>query len=142
VFLVRFILYAGSVLLALVLLADWYWPATPATAAGNDQAEQTSLDKEILRIQSAQRWPQKVVFDTNLPAFVPPPALVASVPPVPQPPLKAAEALNKSVLSAHAEVGPLQTHRAPGKMARHRTFKPAAPHSGPYPIASAWSPWW
>ena len=140
-FLVRYFLYAGSVLLALLFLADWYWPATPTTVAG--QVQETSLDKEILRIRSAQKWPQKIVFDTTIPTIIPPPALVASIPPPPPPPFRAAEALNKSQLNAHAEVKPAaQAPTPPRKVARHRTYRPAPPQYGPYPVASAWSPWW
>jgi hypothetical protein len=143
VFLVRYFLYAGSALLALLFLVNWYTPAAPTTTA--DQAQQASLDKEILRIRSAQKWPQKIVFDTNIPSIVPPPALVASVPPAPPSPFKAAEALNKkSVLDAHAEAKLTpQAQRPPRKVAaRHRTYRPAAPQFGSYPVASAWSPWW
>ena len=142
-FLVRYFLYAGSVLLALLFLADWYWPAAPATVAG--QVEETSLDKEILRIRSAQKWPQKIVFDTNVPTIVPPTTLAADVPPAPPPPFKAAEELNKPVLNAHAEAKPaLKTQTPPRRLAaaRHRTPRPAAPPFGPYPVASAWSAWW
>ena len=119
---------------------NWYAPAAPTTAA--DQAQQASLDKEILRIRSAQKWPQKIDFDTNIPTIVPPPALVASIPPSPLSPLKAAEALNKSMLNAHAEARPVQ--KPPRRMAaaKHRTYRPAPPQTGAYPVASAWSPWW
>jgi hypothetical protein len=143
VFLVRYFLYAGSALLALLLLADWYWPAASTTVAS--QAQEASLAKEILRIRSAQKWPQKIDFDTNIPTIVPAPALVASVPPAPPPPFKAAEVLNKAVLDAHAEVkSAMQAQKPPRKVAavRHRTYRPAPPQVSPYPVASAWSPWW
>jgi len=140
VFLVRYFLYAGSALLALLFLVNWYTPIVPTTAA--DQAQETSLDKEILRIRSAQKWPQKIEFDTNIPTIVPPPALVASIPPAPPPPFKAAEALNNSVLNAHAEAKLAKAQTPPRKVARHRTYRPAPQQFGPYPVASAWSPWW
>ena len=143
-FLVRYFLYAGSALLALLFLVNWYGTAAPTTVAGDAQAQESSLDKQILRIQSAQKWPQKIVFDTSIPTIVPPPPLVASLPPVPPPPLKAAEALNKTVLNAHAEAKPAEkAQRPPRKVARHRTYRPAPQQfGGPYPVASAWSPWW
>ena len=139
-FLVRYFLYAGSALLGLLFLVNWYTPAVPTTAA--DQAREASLDKEILRIRSAQKWPQKIDFDTNIPTIVPPPALAASIPPAPPPPLKAADALNKSVLNARAEAKPVQAQTPPRKVARHRAYRPAPQQFGPYPVASAWSPWW
>jgi hypothetical protein len=139
VFLVRYFLYAGSALLALLFLVDWCLPGIPVT--GDSQLQETSLDKDILRIRSAQKWPQKIVFDTSIPTIVPPPALVASVPPAPPPPFKAADALNKSVLNAHAEARIAQAQTPPRKVARHRAYRPA-PQFGAYPVASAWSPWW
>ena len=139
-FLVRYFLYAGSALLALLFLVNWYAPAAPTTTA--DQAQQASIDKEILRIRSAQKWPEKIVFDTSIPTIVPPPALVARAP-APPPPFKAAEAVNNSVLNAHAEAKPQKAQRPPRKVAaRHRTYRPGPPRMGPYPVASAWSPWW
>jgi hypothetical protein len=142
VFLVRYFIYAGGALLALLLLAGWYWPAASVNTA-DDQAREASLNKEILRIRSAQKWPPKIDFDTNIPTIVPPPALVASVPPAPPPPFKAAEVANNSVLNAHAEARPSVKKKAtPRKVARYRTYKPAPQQFGPYPVASAWSPWW
>jgi hypothetical protein len=142
VFLVRYFLYAGSALLALLFLVDSHWPAAPTIAASDDQVQETTLDKQILRIQSAQKWPQKIVFDTSIPTIVPPPALVASVPPAPPSPFKAAEVPNKSVLNARAEAKPVQAQTPPRKVARRRAYKPAPPQVGAYPVASAWSPWW
>jgi hypothetical protein len=139
VFLVRYFLYAGSALLALLMLVNWYTPAVPTTAA--DQAQETSLDKEILRIRSAQKWPQKIDFDTNIPTIVPPRAPVAGIPPAPPSPFKAADALNNSVRNAHAEAKPVQAQKPPRKVARHRTYRPAPQQFGPYPVASAWSLW-
>jgi len=142
VFLVRYFLYAGSALLALLFLVSWYGPTAPTTIASDDQAQEVSLDKEILRIRSAQKWPQKIDFDTSIPTIVPPPAHVASIPPAPPEPFKAAEAVNKSILNAHAEAKPVQTPPRRVAAAKHRTYRPAPPQYGPYPVASAWSPWW
>jgi hypothetical protein len=139
VFLVRYFLYAGSALLALLFLVNWYMPATTAA----DQAQQASIDKEILRIRSAQKWPEKIVLDTSIPTIVPPPTLAATAP-SPPPPFKTAEALNNSALNAHAEEKPAKAKSPPRKVAavRHRIYRPAPPQFGTYPVASAWSPWW
>jgi hypothetical protein len=142
VFLVRYFFYAGSALLALLLISNWYWPA-PAVVTTDDQAQQTSMDKAILRIRSAQKWPKRIVFDTNIPTIVPPPTIVAKAP-SPPPPFKTAEALNNSELTAHAEAKPEEA-KAPARKvaaARHRIYRPATPQFGTYPVASAWSPWW
>lgn len=139
--LVRYFFYAGGALLALLLLVNWYSPAVSPTAT--DQAQEASLNKEILRIRSAQKWPQKIDFDTNIPTIVPPPTLTASIPPAPPPPFKAADAANKPALDAHAEAKPV-TQKPPRKVAavRHRAYRPAPQQFGSYPVASAWSPWW
>jgi hypothetical protein len=106
--------------------------------AGSDQMQESSLDKEILRIQSAQKWPQKIVFDTNMPTIIPSPALVANVPSPPT-----AKAVDKSLLDARAEAKPaVKAPTSPRKVARHRTNKLAPPQAGAYPVASAWTPWW
>ena len=142
-FLVRYFLYAGSALLALLFIAGWYGQV-PASVTSDDQAQETSVDKQILRIRSAQKWPQKIVFDTNIPTIVPPPALVATAPP-PPPQFKTAEALNNPELDAHAEAKPaVKVQRPPRRIAavKHRTYRPAPPQFGAYPVASAWSPWW
>jgi hypothetical protein len=138
VFLVRYFLYAGGALLALLFLVDRYSPVVPATVAGNDQTQETALDKEILRIQSAQKWPQKIVFDTDMPTIVPPAALVVNAPLPPT-----AEAVDKSLLDARAEArSAVKAATPPRKVARHRTNKPFPPQAGAYPVASAWTPWW
>jgi hypothetical protein len=135
VFLVRYFLYAGSMLLALLLFADRYWPAVPATVAGNDQVEQTSLDREILRIQSAQRWPQKVVFDTNLPTVVPPQPAAVTVPPS----AAATPVAEKSALTAFAEMKPVAQPQTPARKAVVRHKKPAPARVAADPVAPSWS---
>jgi len=149
VLLVRYFLFGGSVLLALLFVSGWYWPDARVTAASGDQAQEAPLDKVILRIHSAQKWPQKTVFDTSIPAIVPPPSSVV-IAPAPPPPLEAAAALDKSLLNAHAEAKHTAQPKTPVRRmaaARHRTYRtyrpaPAGFGFGPYPVASAWSPGW
>lgn len=68
--LARYFSFVGSLLLALLFLADWYFPkliAPPATAG---------VDKTIIRLHSAHKWPEATIFDTSLPTIVPPPTPV------------------------------------------------------------------
>ena len=70
--LARYFSVVGSLLLALLFAADWYFPkliAPPATAG---------VDKTIIRLHSAHKWPEATVFDTSLPTIVPPPATVVA----------------------------------------------------------------
>lgn len=69
----RYFAFTGSILVALLFLADWYMPKTSIAPGRPD------VDRSIIRIQSLHRWPEAVVFDTSLPTIVPP-AAVAAVP--------------------------------------------------------------
>jgi hypothetical protein len=69
----RYFLYVGGVLLALLFLSDAYSPSMPVVAA-----TQTGVDKSIIRIHSDRKWPERVVFDTNLPTIVPPSMVTAA----------------------------------------------------------------
>jgi hypothetical protein len=71
-------------LLALLLLVNSYLPKLP-------DAEQTSVDLPLIRIQTEHKWPERIVYDTRHPIVVPalseraqagvaPPAATANVP--------------------------------------------------------------
>ena len=70
----RYFAFAGSVLLALLLFADWYMPASSAEPQNPD------VDRSIIRIHTLHRWPEAVVFDTSLPTIVPPPVVTTENP--------------------------------------------------------------
>jgi uncharacterized low-complexity protein len=58
--LIRYFVFTGGALLALLYLADYYM-AGPVSAAA-----ETAPDLSITRIHSAQTWPEKIVFDTSV----------------------------------------------------------------------------
>jgi hypothetical protein len=62
----RYFVFVGSVLLALLFLADRYLPTQIAPSARAD------IDKSVIRIHTRHRWPEAVVYDTSLPTIVPP----------------------------------------------------------------------
>ena len=66
--LARYFLFVGGVLLALLLLSNEVLPKLPVEA---ERAE-AGPSKPGIRIQSDRKWPERVVFDTNLPTIVPP----------------------------------------------------------------------
>jgi hypothetical protein len=70
--LLRYFLFVGGVLLALLFISDAYLPKLPA-------AERADADLPVIRIQSDRKWPERVVFDTSRPASNPAP-IAASVP--------------------------------------------------------------
>jgi hypothetical protein len=69
----RYFIFVGSILFALLLLADWYFP-------GSAVASHADVDRSILRIKSDHRWPERIVFDTRQPTIVPPAVLAENVP--------------------------------------------------------------
>jgi hypothetical protein len=70
----RYFGIVGGLLLGLLLAADWYFPS-PVSGK-----EAGGIDKTVIRITSAHRWPDRIVFDTNQPTIFPPPVIVAKIP--------------------------------------------------------------
>jgi hypothetical protein len=73
--LARYFLYVGGVLLTLLCVMESYLPRSPA-------AGRASADAPVIRITSAHRWPERIVYDTSLPAIGPAQSTIAPVPPV------------------------------------------------------------
>ena len=71
----RYFLFVGGVLLALLLAVDALFPQQAIVASRGA----SSVDKTVVRIRSDQKLPERVVYDTNLPTIVPPPAVTAQV---------------------------------------------------------------
>ncbi len=66
--LVRYFVFVGGALLALLFVVDAYAPKSPATAT-----EIAGTEHPIVRIRSDQKWPERVVIDTSIPTIVPAP---------------------------------------------------------------------
>jgi hypothetical protein len=65
--LLRYFLFTGGVLLALLFAFD-AWAPPPHAAS----ATPTAIDYlPVLRIHSERKWPERIVFDTNVPAMAP-----------------------------------------------------------------------
>src|SRR4029077_2541827 len=64
---VRYFLFVGGVLLALLLAVDAFSPQQVAVASN----AAPSVDKTVVRIRSDQKLPERVVYDTSLPTIVP-----------------------------------------------------------------------
>jgi len=107
--LLRYFLFTGSVLLALLSVADRYLPPSSETVAPID------VDRSIIRIRSAQHLPEKIVFNTAHP-----PVVVAAAPLVKDP---GDDNLRRSVALATDEVsspaGPSRISAAKGVPQRH-----------------------
>jgi hypothetical protein len=62
----RYFLFVGGVLLALLLISGWLLPKFPMTGTADLGAAKSSL-----RISSDRKWPERVVFDTNVAPIAP-----------------------------------------------------------------------
>jgi hypothetical protein len=120
----RYFIFVGGTLAALLLIAGSCLPTPPAMFA-----DQLAIDRTIIRIKSARKWPEKVVLDTSQPTITPPvieePSAAQSVWLPPD------EARHKSNLEAMAQLKPdipsaavdhptLQIKRGAARTARSR----------------------
>jgi len=63
--LMRYFALVGVALLGLLFVFDAYLPKAP------DVSVDRGVDKSVIRIHSDRKWPERIVFDTNQPTFVP-----------------------------------------------------------------------
>ena len=96
----RYCIFVGGTLAALLFIPGWCLPKPPAMVA--DQAP--TIDRAIIRIKSARKWPEKVVLDTSDPPITPP---AVEEPPTAEPVRRPSdEAGNQSNLEAMAQLKP------------------------------------
>jgi hypothetical protein len=70
----RYFIFVGGALLALLFVADAYAPMAPVAAKADTVA---TTENPTLRIRSDRKWPEAIVFDTSQPTIVPAPVLKA-----------------------------------------------------------------
>ena len=68
--LMRYFVFVGGALLALLLIANACLPALPVAASSR-----STVDLSVIRIHSDTKWPERVVFDTTRPTIVPAPTV-------------------------------------------------------------------
>ena len=68
--LARYCSFVGSVLLALLFILDACFPKLPVAA-------KAKVYPPVIRIYSDRKWPERIVYDTNLPTIVPNPVATA-----------------------------------------------------------------
>ncbi|RQH09499.1 hypothetical protein [Bradyrhizobium sp. RP6] len=90
---IRYFVFVGALLLALLFAADRYLPAPLERAGPSDP------DRTIIRIASARSLPEKIVFDTGPRADVPMFAQADSIPEAPQYQVREAMAAMPAALS-------------------------------------------
>jgi hypothetical protein len=93
----RYFIFVGGTLAALLLITGWCLPTPPAMFA-----DQLAIDRAIIRIKSARKWPEKVVMDTSQPAMTAP--AVEELPAAQSVRLPTDEARDRSSLQAMAQL--------------------------------------
>jgi len=93
----RYLIFVGGTIAALLFIPGWLLPKPPAMFS--DQS--VALDRAVIRIKSAHKWPEKVILDTSQltitpPVIMDPPAIQPSIPP---PPDKASDQPNLEVMA-------------------------------------------
>ena len=90
----RYIVWVGTSLLALLFVASWFLPEPPQEAV--DEA----IEKPVIRIATVERPPDPVFIDTDQPTtYLPPMPLESAIPDVP-PPLEAYASVNPPPVTA------------------------------------------
>ena len=106
----RYFVLVGGVLLALLFLLSEVLPQLPVA----ERVAEAGPDKPVIRINSDRKWPERVVFDTNMPTIVPPvaPALVAKTEAaVPAPAAVAEVSAQARGLQAFAQLKPSEPRK-------------------------------
>ena len=73
---VRYFLFVGGALMALLFIADACLPKLPA-AEPSAVAGDAASDLSVIRIHSDRKWPERVEFDTSQPTIIPAPVRTA-----------------------------------------------------------------
>ena len=125
--LLRYFVFVGGALLALLFVSSAYLPKMP-----DEVRADSGFDRSIIRIHSERKWPERVVFDTNQPTIVPPQAAVI-VAGVPAPATVADVSAKARVREAFAQLPPPAQLSDPKKLEKpvQRQRKIAKRHVAP-----------
>ena len=104
----RYLLYVGGGLLALLFIVDAWLPDRPAVHGGPGPSA-------AIRIHSDRKWPERVVLDTSQPTIVPPPAKVADTLPASSPPAARAPSEALALMAPAPTVAPAITRKSAAK---------------------------
>jgi hypothetical protein len=98
----RYFMFVGAALLALLFVVGAELPPSPVAETAN-----AATDLSTIRIHSDRKWPERVVFDTSAPRIVAAPAQTASLAPVAAAPQQVADASTKvTARDAFAQAAP------------------------------------
>jgi hypothetical protein len=120
----RYFMFVGGTLLALLFLIDAYAPSQAVVASH----AAPSIDRNVVRIRSDQKLPERVVYDTSLPTIVPPVSKV-QVAAAPQPPVAVDVTAQARVRDTFAQFIPVEAKKPEPQAQRKR--KVARSHAKP-----------
>lgn len=112
----RYFAFVGSVLLTLLFLVDWCLPQPAA------MPDRVGVDKTVIRLQSSQKWPERIVIDTSLPTIIPPPAKLVESHPARSPPAARPPREALALMTSVESVAPVIARR-PAPKRRTRTVR-------------------
>jgi hypothetical protein len=127
----RYFLFVGGALLALLFAVDAFSPKTPDVAVAEASAVPENPTNPTLRIRSDRKWPERIVFDTSMPTIAPPVQIAASEVSPPQPPAAGEFTAKARVRESFAQFRPAEESKPEAKpqpkrkVARHRA--PSSP---------------
>jgi hypothetical protein len=134
--LARYFFVVGSLLLAIIFAADWYLPDAAQTVFRDGQ-----IDKSIIRIKSAHKWPEPIVIDTSLPTIVPPPSAVMASAPLINQPREALAQIDASAQQVSKSPSPTSSKSKVAKAKKVTHTRVAAYRESPQGWApQAWAP--
>jgi hypothetical protein len=116
----KYFMVVGSALMLLLLIAGWLLPEPPASFPDRPEI----IERVVIRIRSAQTWPEKVVLDTSQPTIPAPPVEVTSTEPLvahvademtDQTRIGAMAKLNPGVVPIDAHRPPVRAKRKPAR---------------------------
>ncbi|MDE2329206.1 MAG: hypothetical protein KGK16_00250 [Bradyrhizobium sp.] len=112
----RYFLFVGAALLALLFVVSAAMPSPPVVKATN-----TAADLPMIRIHSERKWPERLVFDTSAKPVVVAPVQTASIAPIPPAPALRTDASTKlTARDAFAQATPVDLQKQQAKPARKR----------------------
>src|SRR5690242_20692643 len=118
----RYLVYVGGALLALLFVCDAVLPQIPLPAT-----LKSGSDLPAVRIRSERKWPERVVIDTTLPTVAPAKIAKADAPKADtgQQAVAAGDSQKASVRDAYAQIGAAEAKAAPSKAAEQAKLKMA-----------------
>jgi hypothetical protein len=135
----RYFAFMGSVLLALLLVADFYLPKPPALEPARREAQVSGI-----RIASAAKLPELIVFDTTQPTIVPPPAPVMAAAATAAPPELNIQSLPRDAFALATPVSKPSTIpvRKKVRVAKRQKFNRLAAYQQPTQSPTFWRRGW